>query len=124
MFVSLPSLPHYTDLDQLHSAIWCKIFIVQEGYIPYLKKWSRQQQFADIKSSRKHSQEEGEVHSDVQWLVLSGPPRRFGDSPEVANSVVKDIPLEPGLASHQSQLTRSRCDEIQMKHIGVKEKQC
>ena len=116
-------MPCYTSLDQLCHATWCEIFIVQEGYILYLKKWSRQQQFAKIKSSRRHSQEEGEVHSDVQWLALSGPPRRFSDSPEVTNSVVKDVPSEPGLASHQSQLVRSRHDEIWMKHIEVKEKQ-
>ena len=116
-------MPRYTSLDQLHHAIWCKMFIVQEGYILYLKKWSRQQQFAEIKSSRKHSKEEGEVHSDMQWLALSCPPRRFSDSPEVTNSVVKDVPSEPGLASHQNQLARSRRDKIWMKHIEVKEKQ-
>ena len=58
----------------------------------------------------------------MQELALSGPPRRFGDSPEVTNSVMKDIPLEPRLASHQSQLTRSKCDKIWMTHIEVKEK--
>ena len=67
-------------------------------------------------------QEEDKVHSDVQQLALGGPLRRSGNSPEVTNSAVKDIPSEPRLASRQSQLARSRHDEIWKKHMEVEEK--
>ena len=115
-------MPCYTGLDQLCCIIWCEIFVIREGYILYLKKWSKQQQSVEAKLSHKSPQGEGKIHSDIQRLAPGGFPRKSSDSLQVANSMVKDVHLKPGLASHQSQLTRSRHDKIQMKTREVKKK--
>ena len=70
VFVSLLSMSHYTSLDKLCHAIWCEIYIVREGYIPYLKKWSKIQKSTEDKLVDQDSQEE-DMHGDIQRQILT-----------------------------------------------------
>ena len=46
-------------------------------------------------------QEVDEIHSDIQRLVPGGSIKKISESPEVANSSVKDDPSKREPASHQ-----------------------
>ena len=83
--------------------------MVREGYIPYLKMWSRE----SPKSSVKQCQEEGEVHSDIQRLVPGSSSDEHSESLKVANSAVEDEPSKHELASHQKKLAR-KCNRVVM----------
>ena len=85
----LLSMSHYTGLDKLHQVIWCEILVVREGYIPYLKKWSKHQQ-----SAKKAEVDENphELHSDIQRLVPGGP--KMSDSQKLTNSTATRCPSE------------------------------
>ena len=72
--------------------IWCEICIVQEGYIPYLKKWSKIQRSTEVKVVDQNSQEE-DVHSNIQRL-FPGSPKKVGDSQALANPDDTRWPLE------------------------------
>ena len=65
-------MSHYTGLDKLCSAIWCEIFVVKEGYIPYLKKWLNPQHSAEIDPNKKKKSWEEDVHSNIQRLCPGG----------------------------------------------------
>ena len=83
VFVLLPSMSRYTSLDKLRRAIWCEIYVIREGYIPYLKKWTELQESSNIKA--KDNSQEDEVHSDTQRLFPGGP-KKVSDSQKLANS--------------------------------------
>ena len=57
-------MTHFMGTKKLQRAIWCEIFVVQEGYILYLRTWSQK----SPESRVKQLQEEDEVHSDIQRL--------------------------------------------------------
>ena len=73
----------YFGLEKLKQAILCELFVIREGYIPYLKKWSRLRDAlaTDVKAN---SSGEG-PHSDIQRLI-PGVSTKVGDSQKVANS--------------------------------------
>ena len=73
----------YFGPEKLKRAIWCELFVVREGYIPYLKKWSRLQDTSatDVKADSSG----GDPHSDIQCLV-PGVSMKVGDLQKVANS--------------------------------------
>ena len=73
----------YFGPKKLKRAIWCELFIIREGYIPYLKKWSRLQDAlaTDVKADSSG----GDPHSDIQRLV-PGVSTKVGDSQKAANS--------------------------------------
>ena len=87
MFASLPSMSYYTGPEKLRQAIWCELFIVQKGYILHLKKWSKQS--AKLITDRG-SQEEDEIHNDIQRLAPGGPFKKSSESPEIAKLVAED----------------------------------
>ena len=86
--------------------------MVQEGYIPYLKTWS----WKSPESRVKQLQEEDEVHSDVQRLVLGSSSDKHSKSLEVTNSAVEDKPSKHELADHQKKLTR-KCNQVVTRGI-------
>ena len=88
--------------EKLRRAIWCEIFMVREGYIPYLKTWSRKSPESRI----KQLQEEDEIHSDVQRLVPESSMDEHSKSLEVASSAEGDEPSKHELASRQKKLAR------------------
>ena len=100
-------MSHFSGIEKLRQAIWCEIFMVQEGYIPYLR--SRE----SLRFSVKQCQEEGKVHSDIQRLVPGSSSDEHSKSPKVANSAVEDEPLKCELASHQKKLARM-CNRVVM----------
>ena len=83
VFVPLPSMSRYTGLDKLCHAIWCEIYMIREGYIPYLKQWIELQESSNTKD--KDDSREDEVHSDIQRLFPGGP-KKVSDSQKLANS--------------------------------------
>ena len=97
-------MSHFSGIEKLQRAIWCEIFMVQEGYIPYLRTWSRK----SPRSSVKQHQGEGKVHSDIQRLVPGTTSGKHSESPEVANSTTEDKPSKCEVASHQKELARKR----------------
>ena len=105
-------MSHFLGAEKCRRAIWCEIFMVWEGYIPYLKTWSHE----SSRSSVKQCWEEGKVHSDVQRLVPGGSSGKHSKSPKVTNSTVEDKPLKHDLASHQKKLTRKH-DQVMMTGV-------
>ena len=79
----------YTGPEKCCRAIWCELFVVQ-GYIPYLKKWSKQSTKPVVDQG---SQEEDAIHSDIQRLAPGGFLKMSGKLPEVAKSMTKNGPL-------------------------------
>ena len=73
----------------LQQAIWYEIFVIREGYIPYLKMWSRKSPEFRV----KQLQEGEEIHGDIQRLH-PGQNREGCDSPEVAKKDETRRPLE------------------------------
>ena len=61
----------------------------------------------------KQHQEEDEIHSDVQRLVLGNSSDEHSELLEVANSAVEDEPSKHELASHQKKITR-KCNRVVM----------
>ena len=92
----------YLGPEKLKRAIWCELFVIRDGYIPYLKKWNK----ASAVGSR-----EDIVHSDIQRLALGVSMERSSGSLEVTKLLAKDACQKSGLASHQEQLTRRRSDD-------------
>ena len=82
-------MSHFTGTKKLQWAIWCEIFMIREGYIPYLKMWSRKSPEFKV----KQLQEGEEIHSDIQRLH-PGQNRKGCDSPEVAKKDETRQPLE------------------------------
>ena len=70
----------YFGPEKLKRAIWCELFVIREGYIPYLKKWSRLRD-SSVTGMRDESSG-GDPHSDIQNLVPGGS-AKIGDSQEV-----------------------------------------
>ena len=105
-------MSHFSGTEKLWQAIWCKIFVVWEGYIPYLETWSQE----SPKSRVKQCQEEGEVHSDIQRLVPGSSLDKHSESLKVANSAVADEPLKRELAGHQKKLVK-KCNQVVMTGI-------
>ena len=70
-------MSHYTSLNKPHRAIWCEIYVIREGYIPYLKKWTELQESSNIKV--KDDSQEDEAHSNIQRLFPGGP-KKVSDS--------------------------------------------
>ena len=72
----------YFGPEKLKRAIWCELFVIREGYIPYLKKWSR---LRDTSVTDVKADSSGEdPHSDIQHLVPSVS-TKVDDSQKVAN---------------------------------------
>ena len=92
----------YLGPEKLKRAIWCELFVIREGYIPYLKKWNK----ASAVGSR-----EDIVHSDIPRLALGVSMERSSRSLEVTKSPAKDAHQKSGLASRQEQLARRRSDD-------------
>ena len=78
----MPRFTHLTGSEKLRRAIWCEIFVVTEGYIPYLRKWIKLQDSAKAKT--KADQSASEIHSDIQRLAPSGS-SKVGDSQNLPN---------------------------------------
>ena len=73
----------YFDPEKLKRAIWCELFVIREGYIPYLKKWNR---LWDTSTTDMKADSGGEEpHSDIQHLV-PGVSTKVDDSQKVTNS--------------------------------------
>ena len=68
---------------KLKRAIWCELFVICKGYIPYLKKWIRLQD--QTRAEVKADPDDNKINSDIPHLV-SGEPSKFGDSQELAKS--------------------------------------
>ena len=107
-------MSRFLGVEKLQQAIWCKIFVVQEGDIPYLRTWSQK----SPRSSVKQCQEEGKVHGDVQRLVPGSFSGEHSESPKVTKSAVEDEPLKHELAGCQKNLTRNH---NQVVMTGVRE---
>ena len=107
-------MAHFTGAKKLQRAIWCKIFVVRAGYILYLRTWS----WKSPRSSVTQRQEEGEVHSDIQRLVLGSSLDEHNESLKVTNSTAEDKPSKHKLASHQKKLAR-KCNQVVV--TGVQE---
>ena len=105
-------MSRFSGAEKLRRAIWCEIFMVWEGYILYLKKWSQK----SLEPNTKQLPEVDKVYSDVQRLVLRGSLGKDRESLEVANLAVEDKPLKCELASHQKKLTRN-CNQDVMTGI-------
>ena len=71
----------YFGPEKLKRAIWCELFVIREGYIPYLKKWSRLQD--SPATDAKGDSSGGDPHSDIQRLVPGGSVK-VDDSQKVA----------------------------------------
>ena len=39
--------------ERLRKAIWCEIYVIREGYIPYLKQFARQRDQKEVESIQK-----------------------------------------------------------------------
>ena len=74
---------HYLGPEKLKRAIWCELFMIHEGYIPYLKTWIKLQD--QTRAEVKADPDDDEIHNDIQYLVPGGPPK-FGDSQKLAKS--------------------------------------
>ena len=81
----------YFGPEKLKRAIWCELFVIREGYVPYLRKWSklRDTLTTDVKANSSGE----EPHSDIQRLV-PGVSTKIDDSQKVANSGVTTRPFE------------------------------
>ena len=66
----MPRFTHLTGSEKLRRAIWCEIFVVTKGYIPYLQKWIKLQD--SPKARTKADQSVSEIHSDIQHLAPGG----------------------------------------------------
>ena len=73
----------YFGPEKLKWAIWCELFVIREGYIPCLKKWSRLRDspVTDVKVNSSG----GDPHNDIQNLVPGGS-MKVGDSQKVTKS--------------------------------------
>ena len=49
---------HLNGTEHLRRAIWCEIYVIRKGYIPYLKQFARQR---DRKGSEEHPETSGEA---------------------------------------------------------------
>ena len=47
---------HLNSTEQLRRAIWCEIYVIRVGYIPYLKKFAKQ---LDSKEEGNHQRSRG-----------------------------------------------------------------
>ena len=47
---------HLNGTEQLRQAIWCEIYVIRVGYIPYLKKFAKQ---LDSEEEGNHRQSRG-----------------------------------------------------------------
>ena len=74
---------HYLGPEKLKRAIWCELFVIREGYILYLKKWTKPQD--QTRAEVKADPDDNKIHSDIQHLVPGEPPK-FGDSQKLAIS--------------------------------------
>ena len=73
----------YLSPEKLKRAIWCELFVICEGYLPYLKKWARLQD--QTRAEMRADPVDNKISSDLQRLAPGGPPK-FGDSQELAKS--------------------------------------
>ena len=79
-------MSHYTRYlgpEKLKRAIWCELFMIREGYIPYLKKWIKLPD--QTRGEVKADPDDNEIYSDIQHLV-PGVPLKFGDSQKPTKS--------------------------------------
>ena len=71
----------YLGPEKLKRVIWCELFVIREGYIPYLKKWNKLRDSSVTGVTDESSG--GGPHSDIQHLV-PGVSTRIGNSQQVA----------------------------------------
>ena len=71
----------YLGPEKLKRAIWCELFVIREGYLPYVKKWAKlqDQARAEVRADPHHNK----IHNDLQHLAPGGP-RKVSDSQELA----------------------------------------
>ena len=74
----------YLGPEKLKRAIWCELFVIREGYLPYLKKWAKLQDQADP--------DDNKICNDLQHLAPGGPPK-VSDLQELAKSDDTTHPL-------------------------------
>ena len=60
----MPRFTRLTGSEKLRRTIWCEIFVVTEGYIPYLRKWIKLQDSPKAKIKADQSDQ-----SDIQHLA-------------------------------------------------------
>ena len=45
-------------MEQLRRAIWCKIYVIRVGYIPYLKKFAKQLETEEGRNRRRSKEDQ------------------------------------------------------------------
>ena len=97
----MPRFTHFTSSEKLQQAIWCEIFVVTEGYIPYLRKWIKLQD--SPKAKTKADQSVSEVHSNIQRLAPVGS-SEVGDSQNSPNQMTQHDHWEGRINNSQVKL--------------------
>ena len=82
---------HYLGPEKLKRAIWCKLFVIREGYLLYLKKWAKLQDQA--RAEVRADPDDNKIRNDLQHLALGGP-LKVSDSQELAKSDDTTRPFE------------------------------
>ena len=77
----MPRFTRYLGPEKLKQAIWCKLFVIREGYILYLREWIKLQD--SPKAKTKADQSASEIHSNIQQLAPGGS-LKVGDSQVLA----------------------------------------
>ena len=73
----------YLSPEKLKRTIWCELFVIREGYLPYLKKWVKLQD--QTRAEVRADPDDNKIRNDLQHLAPGGPPK-FSDSQELAKS--------------------------------------
>ena len=68
---------HYLGPEKLKRAIWCELFVIHKGYLPYLKKWAKLQD--QTRAEVRADPDDNKTCKDLQPLAPCGP-LKFGDS--------------------------------------------
>ena len=74
---------HYFGPEKLKRIIWCELFMIHEGYLPYLKKWIKLQE--QTRTEVGADSDDNKISSDLQRLAPGRPPK-IGNSQELAKS--------------------------------------
>ena len=74
---------HYLGPEKLKRAIWCELFVIHKGYLPYLKKWTKLQD--QPRAEVRADPDDNKIHNNLQYPAPGGPPK-FSDSQELTKS--------------------------------------
>ena len=73
----------YLGPEKLKRDIWCELFAIRKGYLPYLKKWAKLQD--QTRAEVRADPDDNKIHNDLQHIA-PGRPSKFGDSQELTKS--------------------------------------